>query len=167
MEAHGNRAKRWPGQLSNTSEEISQAERDRELKKLIRETGKLKRRIVGEKAVKPDREWIQPEPDADPRDKPTSSGTVEASLNSVGEQAWRTACGWRGSLNRCEWLRDLSEDVRAGLWELLGYLRLYRLRDSVMENLEWGNGNGGTPRCPDAEIRSVKERSLSSRSGVK
>jgi hypothetical protein len=147
MEVPRNQLKRWPGQLSNITEEISGAERERVLQDLIRETERLKRRIVGA-------------PDSVSRNLPPESGG-EPGLSVIRSPsapdagmfapvaAWirDAARSWREQLQMSETIRSVCDGLRSGLREILSVLRLYQMRDAVLENLETvsDNGDSGIP----------------------
>ena len=136
MDARRNQLKRWPGQLSNTTEEISEAERDRKLQDLIRETERLRRRIVEE----PDSicRDLPPESDGEPglsviRSPSEPDAGIFAPITAWIRDAARAR---REQRQMSGTVRRVCDGLRSGLWECLSALRLYRMRDAVLENLE-------------------------------
>ena len=102
--------KRWPGQLCNTLEEVTQAELDAELEDLLDEADRLKR--FPTRDIRPVRE--------------------------ATERVGFSVSVWRSRIPAQPRFAGMRKAMGAGLWEILGFCRLYRLRDAVMENLGCG-----------------------------
>ncbi|GEM_PF-4323290 len=142
METRRSQLKRWPGQLSNTTEEISEAEKDRELRDLIRETERLKERIVrGPDAISRD---LPPESGGEPglsviRSPGAPNAGIFAPITAWIPDAARS---WGDQLQMSKTLRKVCDGFRSGLREGLSALRLYRMRDAVLENLKSVSNRG-------------------------
>jgi hypothetical protein len=131
----GNDIKRWPGQLSNTLEEVTQAETMRKVESLLEEAEQLKWSLMGERkntragnrtARRPTKQDAGPS-GLEPRERKGFDIIVDSIALGI------RSC--RNFIRQEPWFEDLRELVRVVLWETLSFLHLYTLRDAAMENL--------------------------------
>ena len=135
-----NGIKRWPGQLSNTLEEVKHADSRQKIESLLDEADQLKRSLVGEqKNSFPGKKRASL--GADPSRR-APAGEDGSGMNEVLEGVAHGIRSWKNYVREQPWFEDVRRLVGVGLWETLSFLQLHRLRDSAMENLGLVSSNG-------------------------
>ena len=127
--------------LAARIDEIVQAEARREIQELLKQAEALRQSVVRTKSPQ-----VEEEESAAERRKRSSSTSFWKELRSVESEEdfvhWITESirSRRPAVRKHPRFVLLRRSIGVGLWELLGFCRLYRFREAILENLGFRNG---------------------------